>query len=403
MLDNIKSALLSIWGNKLRSLLTLLGVVIGVSSVTTLVALGQGLKKDVAGLIQGFGTNVIVVLPGKIDTTKSNSATNPANFISGDVLTIDDVSTVAKIDGITEVAPLSLVAAPLKNGSVAASAPTIVGTTPNFLDALQVLKLGSGQMFTEPTGKEIVLAPDTKVELFGDADAVGKKVELGSEEFTVIGVFSHAEQTSSVFGSQFDSFTLIPFDEAAAFSKDQTKIMRIITKADDTAKVKDMKAAVKGAILTNHKGEEDFSVLTQDDILGLFDQFLNLATAMVSAIAAISLLVGGIGIMNIMLVTVTERTREIGLRKALGATQGAILSQFLTEAIVVTAVGGLLGLAVSLVTGVVVAANTPLKPSFSIEVVVVTVAISVAIGVIFGLWPPLRAARKDPIEALRYE
>ena len=400
MFENIRAAFASIWSNKLRSLLTLLGVVIGVSSVTILVALGQGLKNDVSGLIQGFGTNVAVVVAGKIDT-KGNAGTNPANFVSGDILTLADVAAIQKVPDVAHVAPVSLVPGNLKTADQNISA-IVFGTTPNFLDSLQLLSLGGGRMFSDNDTKVIVLGNQTKQQLFGDGEALGKTVNLGSEDLTVVGVLAKPAKTTAL-SSEYDAVSIIPFDEAKVLNKGQTKIARIIVKASDSADMKKVKSALHQALLTGHAGEEDFTVLTQDDILSLFDQFLNLATAMVSAIAGISLVVGGIGIMNIMLVTVTERTREIGLRKAVGATRGAILLQFLTEAIVVTLVGGLIGLGVAFAVAQVIALKTPLKPEFSLTVIELTVAISVVIGSIFGLWPALRAAKKDPIEALRYE
>ncbi len=403
MVDNFKNALMSIWGNKVRSVLTVLGVVIGVTSVTTLVSLGQGLKNDVAKSIQGFGTNVITVISGKIDTTTTNqNATNPANFIAGDILSLDDVRSIEKIDGVEAVSPISLVAGTIKYNDKIAT-PTLFGAYPNVLNAFEIFSLAQGSMFTKKdAGNVIVLGPNATKDLFGDDNPVGKKVTLGKDELEVIGALNKSK-TVGLFGSEFDAVSLIPFDTAKHFNKDQVKIMRIVLKGQDAADIKTLKDQVRSALLANHNNEEDFTVLTQEDLLGLFNQFLTLATTMVSAIAAISLIVGGIGIMNIMLVTVTERTREIGLRKAVGATKFAILIQFLTEAIMVTFVGSLIGLGVSFATGAVIAAKTELKPAITLDVILIAVGISIVIGIIFGLWPALRAANKDPIEALRYE
>lgn len=401
MLDNIRSALQSIWGNKVRSLLTMLGVVIGVTSVTTLVAMGQGLKKDVSGLIEGLGTNIVAVTAGKIDTTKGSAATNPAAFIAGDILTRSDIEAIRKVEGVQDVAPLGIVPGTMKSGDKTV-APTITGTDANFLQVVDVLGLKEGRMFNEGERGVALVAKDVASELFGDVSALDKKVTVAGHEFTVIGV-TQEKTTSSIFGSQFGTFVTIPFDDATVLNKDKETINRIIIKAASAEQVNPVKDRVTEVMFKQHKGEEDFTVLTQKDILSLFDQFLNLATAMISAIAAISLIVGGIGIMNIMLVTVTERTREIGLRKAIGATRSAILSQFLVEAILVTLVGGIIGLLISFGIGAIVAAQTPLTPQFTPAVVGTAFGISIVIGAVFGIWPALRAARKDPIEALRYE
>lgn len=399
--DNVKSAFSSIWGNKVRSLLTLLGVIIGVSSVTILIALGQGLKNDVSSLIGSFGTNVVTVIPGKIDTSKGQTQPNPADLVNGDILTPQDLASVRAVPGVSQVTPMGLASGGVSYNGIQTN-PTLAGVEPNVLQAFQIFTLAQGRMFTDADGKVLVLNAAGKDALFPNSDPIGKTVQVSGQEFTVIGLLSKPKN-ASIASSEFDSIAFIPFVQATALNKGQTKINRIIVKATDSADVKKVKADIQEALKVDHGGKEDFTALSQDDLLGLVGQVINLVTSMVSAIAAISLAVGGIGIMNIMLVTVTERTREIGLRKALGATQGAILVQFLTEAIVVTLLGGLIGLGIAYGLGRLVAAKTPLSPVFSWQVLVATVGISIVIGVVFGLWPAMRASRKDPIEALRYE
>lgn len=272
-----------------------------------------------------------------------------------------------------------------------------------MLDALNILAIDKGQLFTSKNaGDVIVLGKSATDALFGDTNPIGKKVLLGQREMEVIGTIK-AKKSNSVFGSEFDAMSLVPFDTATTINKGQVKVFRIFATTNKPEDIEPAKKDIKAGLIANHNGEEDFSVLTQDDMLGLFNSFLNLATTMVSAIAAISLLVGGIGIMNIMLVTVTERTKEIGLRKAVGATKVAILTQFLVEAIVVTFLGALIGLAIAFVADMVIINQTELTPTITPGIILLSVAISIGIGIIFGLWPAARAANKDPIEALRYE
>lgn len=403
VLDYVRNALISIWSNKVRSVLTVLGVVIGVTSVTTLVSLGEGLKKDVSASIRGFGTNVITVISGKINTSSPNQAnTNPANFIAGDILTLGDVKSIEAISDVQTVTPVSLVSGSIKYEDKLA-VPTLFGAYPNLLEAIEILPLDSGRMFrTQNEGNVIILGPNAKTDLFGDTDPIGQTVTIGKDDFEVIGTLGKSK-TVGLFGSEFDAISIIPFDSATRLNKDQVKIMRIVIKAAESADVEAVRDQVASRLRLNHDNEEDFTVLTQEDLLSLFSQFLNLATTMVSAIAAISLIVGGIGIMNIMLVTVTERTKEIGLRKAVGATKFAILIQFLTEAIIITFVGALIGLAITFIASAIIRAKTELQPVTSWEVIGIAVGISVIVGIIFGLWPAVRAANKDPIEALAYE
>ena len=402
MKDNILSALSSIWGNKVRSFLTLLGVVIGVSSVTILISLGQGLKNDVSNLIQGFGTNVIVTLSGQVNPEGGQQSQNPANFLTLDILTEKDTRDIQSLDDVTVAAALSPVAGNLKFEDKMAS-PAIFGSQPNVIKAFETLKIDEGRMFKADDGNVIVLGSAPTTQLFGEeVDPIGEKILLGKDEFLIVGSFKKPK-TTALIGSELANMSMIPFNTATKLNNGNVKIVRIVSKARDDADVNKVKDEIFDTLLANHDGEEDFTVLTQEDLLGLFNRFLNLATSMVSAIASISLVVGGIGIMNIMFVTVSERTREIGIRKAVGATKGAILVQFLTEAVVVTLVGGIIGLGIAYGVGEIVAANSQLRPAITADVILLAVGISSAIGLIFGLWPAIRAARKDPIEALRYE
>jgi putative ABC transport system permease protein len=269
---------------------------------------------------------------------------------------------------------------------------------------MQVVEIDKGEGFaSNSTPNAIILGYNTAKALFDNGDPLGQIVTIGpTEEFKVIGTMKESKSSAS-FASEFNNIAAIPFDKATDMNKGEVKIMRIMIKAADNADVGQVKQTIKDKIVLNHNGEEDFTVMTQDDVLDLFSQFLNMATALVSAIAAISIIVGGIGIMNIMLVTVTERTREIGIRKAIGATNMAIMFQFLVEAVIITLLGGIFGVLLTYGVAWGVRVKTTLNPAITLDVLWLAVGLSIVIGVIFGLMPALRAARKNPIEALRYE
>ncbi|OQA03847.1 MAG: Macrolide export ATP-binding/permease protein MacB [bacterium ADurb.Bin400] len=402
MTDSIASAFTSIWNNKARSFLTVLGVVIGVASVTTLIALGQGLRNDVSSIVKDLGTNMIAVTSGKIDLENSeHQGMNPASMISSTILTMQDFSDIANNPKVEVASPMGIISKPVKYGDKTAT-PTIIGCYPEVTQVLDVMKLESGSVFERrDSGNEIVLNYLTRKRLFGDSDPVGQTVMIGDREFTVVGSLEKALENG--IGAEYNNMALIPFDTATEINAGQIAMNRIIAKIGNAEEVKTAKQEIFDTLLVNHRGVEEFTVLTQDDILDMFDSILGLITTMVSAIAAISLIVGGIGIMNIMLVTVTERTKEIGLRKAVGAAQHAILSQFLIEAIVITLLGGLIGLGIAVVATQLIEARSTLHPAVTWEVVLTAIGISTVIGVAFGIWPAMRAARKDPIEALRYE
>lgn len=401
--QSILLALYSLWRNKLRSFLTMLGVVVGVFAVVTLLSIGVGLKDDVKNLIEGFGSNMVFVVAGKIDIKNPQVVTNPADFIAGDILTRKDVETIKGMLEVVNVSPLMLFPGVVKKDEKIAVA-TLVGAEPEITKVMETIKVEKGRMFdsSDFEKKVVVLGQAPAKDLFGDQNPLGKNIKINKDDFEVIGVFSEPKSAGALGGSEFETITVLPISTTEKI-QGSLKIHRIVVKVKEGVEVKTAASAIEKKILDNHSGNEDFSVLTQEDILDLISKVLNLMTAAVSAIAAISLLVGGIGIMNIMLVTVTERTREIGLRKAVGATNQAILLQFLIEAGTVSGLGGVVGLALAIAGIQIIKLKTELVPVITPDAIGLAIVVSLGVGVLFGLLPALWASRKDPIEALRYE
>jgi putative ABC transport system permease protein len=401
--ENLKMALVSLGNAKLRSFLTMLGIIIGVSAVVSILAIGDGVKQTVQNQITGVvNANAITIASGANAVGKGSVGTSS---LGASTLTQKDVAALTNVSNVTAVAPISLVSGILANGSSTATGALILATTPDFAKT-QTLNFSGGRFIDSgDNGKNVVvLGGAAKQALFGDANAIGQTVTIRGVKFTVIGALQTTDSSaSSLTGSNFDNAAYLPFQTAATFSGGTPQILRILVQSNSTSNVNTVASDVKQALTVSHGGQQDFTVLTQKDILSTVDSILNLLTTFIVAIASISLLVGGIGIMNIMLVSVTERTREIGLRKAIGASSATVLSQFLIEAVVLSLIGGGLGIlaAVGLAKGAGKLAS--ITPDFTAGAILLAVGVSAGVGIVFGIAPAIKAARKRPIQALKAE
>lgn len=411
LLENFKMALVSIKNAKLRSFLTMLGMVIGVSAVVAIVAIGNGVKAGVTSQVSGLGSNVLSITSGQPlgsnskNKSSQKSGFNPASSLGTSTLTTSDVDTVSRTRHITHTAPLGLISGIVSKGTQTSSSAIVATTNASYND-IRLLKLEKGRFITnsDNNANVIVLGKAVQSDLFGTEEAVGKTVSFRNTPLTVIGVLTSVDSGASLGGAASgDNFAYIPEGTAKTIAGTTPQIMRILTQVDKPENVTPTVNALKTALKTDHGGQEDFSVLTQADLLSTFNTILNLLTTFIVAIASISLIVGGIGIMNIMLVSVTERTREIGIRKALGATNSTVLTQFLIEAITISLLGGIIGLIVAYFEATVAGKLAKIQPVFTPDVIFVGFGISVVVGIIFGIAPAIKAARKRPIEALRHE
>lgn len=396
--DALRMAGISITAAKARSFLTMLGVVIGVFAVSSLVAVGQGVRKQSEEIIIGLGPDVLVVVPG---ATPGGGTPSPTSQFGTSTLTLDDFEAIQKLPSIRE-AQAAMFVSLLVSHEETKTAPFTLGVTPG-IERFFKLELESGRTIEQEDldGKVRVAAfGSVAAEKLGLSDRkLDEVVKIGKEEFQVVGYFKKTSQV--FFGFNIDDLVAVPVTSAQELV-DSDRIHRVWAFSRDPRHLEPARREIYDTLLARH-GEEDFTILEQSDILKTLNQFLNIMTALVTGLAGISLLVGGIGIMNIMLVAVTERTREIGLRKAVGATTTHILIQFLIEAAVLSLLGAAIGMGLTSVAIKIASAKTPLHPYLTWQSVALATGVGIVVGVVFGLLPAIRAARKNPIEALRYE
>lgn len=405
---NFKLALRNLRNSKWRSTLTMMGIIIGISSVVTVVSLGEGLKGQVVGQIDKLGKDVITIRSGTLVDRSDKGAINNLNllaFLNASTLTNQDIDSLGKLPGVGDVVPMDFVTSSAKFGDIQANNLFIIGTTPGMPDMLQQKVEYGGFFGPDDTDRRVsVIGSRVAQRMFGELNPVGQSFEIMGQTFTVGGVLA---QTSggllSVAQTDFNSAVFIPMPQAEGLVHGNTNLLQILLKNKPGHNLDNTVADVKSTLQKNHSGQKDFTVLKQYELLDIANSMVNDFTGFVAGIAAISLLVGGIGIMDIMLLSVSERTREIGIRKAVGASNRQILNQFLIEGLALSIVGGIIGMAVAFLVSGSLRVYTSLHPVVTWPVVVVAVSVSVGIGIIFSVVPALKAARKNPIDALRGE
>ena len=392
----------SLVANKLRSLLTMLGIIIGVAAVIALVSIGNGVKQDIENSISSLGSNLLVVLPGAPRTPGARPSQGSMKSLK-----ISDYEAIAKLEGVKAASPMT-------NGSYVVIyqnknwTTSVAGVNSNFQD-VNNWTMTSGRFFSDKNvqnRERVAVVGQTVVKnLFADEDPVGKEIRVKNIPFRVIGVLK--SKGNGTMGNDQDDTVLIPYTTSMERVEGIDYLRMVYVVAKDDEGIDRLQADIENLLRVRHNIKDtnldDFNIQNMKSIMETVAQTTGTFTLFLGAVAAISLVVGGIGIMNIMLVSVTERTREIGVRKALGATYSVIVTQFLIEAIVISLMGGFIGIAFGIGASKVIGMVSGMSTVVSVPTIIMSFAFSMAIGLIFGIYPARKAAKLNPIDALHYE
>lgn len=398
LIDHIETAVHSLRTNRVRSFLTMLGIAIGIASVTAILSLTDGVTDSVRQQVSNIGGNIAIIRPGTATINQAPVLT-PETYNTS-TLNETDLSVIAAAAPNAAIAPIMQVTAALRSGDTTIPNGTIIATTPDLAKTTQ-LPVADGQFIDETTAMQTaVVGTQLSIDLFGTDNSIGKTFMIRDQRFTVIGILKPLREPVNYNNIDFNRAVIVDLNTGKTLHRGNTQIQQINIKAASPETLETALQAIDAKLAQAHD-ERDFHTIVGDAVAEPTSAMFGIIARTMTAIAAISLVVGGIGVMNIMLVSVAERTREIGIRKSVGASGSNIVAQFLAESILVSLIGGLIGTTIGVVLAFVIGTSLFVTPVFTWQIGLISFGLSLGIGVLFGLYPAVRASRKDPIDSLR--
>lgn len=393
----------SIRKNRTRSFLTCLGIAVGVASIILIMSLMGSINNVISAQVKSMGADLIVIRPAQhVDTVESviDGLTASNRYMTSN-LTLTDAEVIAGLDSVAGVAPIAAGVATLRAEERTIPTANVIGTSTE-LARVQNLKLSNGIFLSDKVENSAVIGKALSLELFGTGtEAVGKTFAMGEEKFIVVGLLEEMEDPINFNNVDFDNSVFVRADYLKRIGLNY-QVQQIDVRAENTGALSKLSEEIGDLLNSAKNGDKNYEILYGDSISHPAGSMFMVVSSMLTVVAGVSLIVGGIGVMNILLVSVAERTREIGIRKAVGASSMNILMQFLFEAMILSVGGGLLGLILGYVIAFLISIVTPFAPFISWQILGVSVGTSVVIGILFGMYPAIKAARKNPIESLRY-
>lgn len=401
LFNHLENALESLKSNRLRTLLTITGVTIGVASIVCVLSLASGAVQSISSQTKEVEGRIAVIRSRPAAGGTPLMTDYQSSHLTND-LTTKDVSALSSKLG-TAVVPIAALSTKMssRDSTVNGSQASLVGSNQD-LESVANLTLVEGNFISSETNAGIVLGNQLSIDLFGTDHAIGNLMTIREQNFTVIGTLEPTDKSSSYLQIDFDNSAIVSVDSIKQFTQGVPQIQQIIISANKDSGMQAIADQSKKILEANHFGESKFNILTGSAITQPTGEMFSSLTILIASVAGIALVVGGIGIMNIMLVNVAERRREVGIRKAIGATDSHVINQFLIESSMIGLLGGLLGYALGVGTAYAMSLYLPFAPVLQWQVAVLSIGIAIATGILFGIYPAIKAAKKDPIESLRY-